>query len=165
MDDLISRQAAIDVIDAILPVEPMKNEYTQGITCGAALAIEYVKQLPSAQPELGKNTMPEQPKMDRLWVKTGETCTDVISRQAAIEKFEPWLKVDGYSEGELNMLKAVLYELRFLPSAQPEQDILSWLLAYHTKSFDLHGRYMPHEVIGWLVHDFANAYMAERREE
>ena len=46
---------------------------------------------------------------------------DTISRQAAIEKFEPWLKVDGYSEGELNMLKAVLYELRFLPSAQPEQ--------------------------------------------
>ena len=55
--------------------------------------------------------------------------------------------------------------LKSLPSAQPEQDILSWLLAYHAKSFDLHGRYMPHEVIGWLVHDFANAYMAERREE
>ena len=47
--------------------------------------------------------------------------SDLISRQAAIEKFEPWLKVDGYSEGELNMLKAVLYELRFLPSAKPEQ--------------------------------------------
>ena len=48
MSDTISRQAAIDAIDAILPVEPMKNEYTQGITCGAALAIEYVKQLPPA---------------------------------------------------------------------------------------------------------------------
>ena len=46
---------------------------------------------------------------------------DTISRQAAIDKFEPWLKVQGYSEGELNMLKAVLYELRFLPSAQPER--------------------------------------------
>ena len=45
---------------------------------------------------------------------------DLISRQAAIDKFEPWLKVSGYSEGELNMLKAVLYELRFLPSIQPE---------------------------------------------
>lgn len=45
---------------------------------------------------------------------------DLISRQAAIDKFEPWLKVRGYSEGELNMLKAVLYELRFLPSVQPE---------------------------------------------
>lgn len=46
--------------------------------------------------------------------------SDLIDRQVAIEKFEPWLKVNGYSEGELNMLRAVLYELRFLPSAQPE---------------------------------------------
>ena len=44
--------------------------------------------------------------------------SDVIDRQAAIDKFEPWLKVNGYSEGELNMLKAVLYELKILPSAQ-----------------------------------------------
>lgn len=43
--------------------------------------------------------------------------TDLIDRQVAIDKFEPWLKVRGYSEGELNMLKAVLYEIRFLPSA------------------------------------------------
>ena len=55
--------------------------------------------------------------------------------------------------------------LENLPSTQPEQDILGWLLAYHTKSFDLNGRYMAHEVIGWLVHDFANVYMTERREE
>lgn len=45
---------------------------------------------------------------------------DLISRQAAIAKFEPWLKVEGYSEGELNMLKAVLYELTVMPSAEPE---------------------------------------------
>lgn len=45
---------------------------------------------------------------------------DSIGRQAAIDKFEPWLKVKGYSEGELNMLKAVLYELRLLPPAQSE---------------------------------------------
>lgn len=51
MDDLISRQAAIDVIDAVFPVDPMKSEYAQGIACGAALAKTYVEQLPSAQPE------------------------------------------------------------------------------------------------------------------
>ena len=49
--DTISRKAAIDVIDKIFPVDPMRNDYTQGITCGAALATEYIKQLPSAQPE------------------------------------------------------------------------------------------------------------------
>lgn len=43
----------------------------------------------------------------------------LIYEEDAIAKFEPWLKVEGYSEGELNMLKAVLYELRFLPTAQP----------------------------------------------
>lgn len=53
--------------------------------------------------------------------------SDLISRHAAIEMFEPWLKVDGYSEGELNMLKAVLYELRFLPSAQPERKKGKWV--------------------------------------
>lgn len=51
MDGLISRQAAIEVIDAVFPVDPMKSEYAQGIACGAALAKTYVEQLPSAQPE------------------------------------------------------------------------------------------------------------------
>ena len=52
MDELISRQAAIDVIDAVFQVDPMKSEYAQGIACGAALAKTYVEQLPSAQPEI-----------------------------------------------------------------------------------------------------------------
>lgn len=51
MSDLINRQAAIDVIDKILPAEPMRNDYTEGITCGAALAAEFIKQLPSELPE------------------------------------------------------------------------------------------------------------------
>lgn len=50
--DTISRQAAIEVIDAVFPVDPMKSEYAQGIACGAALAKTYVEQLPSAQPEI-----------------------------------------------------------------------------------------------------------------
>lgn len=52
-----------------------------------------------------------------------------------------------------------------ISSAQPEQDVLAWLLAYHTKSFELHGRYFPHEVISWLVNDFSKEFIAERREE
>jgi hypothetical protein len=51
MDDMISRQAAIEVIDAAFPVDPMKSEYAQGLACGVALAKTYVEQLPSAQPE------------------------------------------------------------------------------------------------------------------
>lgn len=48
---------------------------------------------------------------------------DPIERQAIINELESWLKVEGYSEGELNIIKAVLYELQSLPSAQPERDI------------------------------------------
>ena len=46
--------------------------------------------------------------------------TDLIDRQKIKAKFEPWLKVTDYSEGELNMLKAVLYEITIMPSAQPD---------------------------------------------
>jgi len=50
-EDTISRQMAIDVLCKIFPADPVRNDYTKGITCGAALATEYIKQLPSAQPE------------------------------------------------------------------------------------------------------------------
>jgi len=45
---------------------------------------------------------------------------DLVSRQALLDKFEPWLKVKDYNDGELNMLKAILYEIRFMRQAQPE---------------------------------------------
>ena len=51
---------------------------------------------------------------------------DLISRQAAIDRLEPLLRVKGYSEGELNMLKVVLYELKTLPPAQPECKKAKW---------------------------------------
>ena len=54
MNDLISRQAALEVIGAVFPVDPMKSEYAQGIACGAALAKTYVEQLPPAEPKRGK---------------------------------------------------------------------------------------------------------------
>ena len=41
----------------------------------------------------------------------------LIDQQKAIDKFKPWLKVKGYSEGELNMLRAVIYELEHMPPA------------------------------------------------
>ena len=45
---------------------------------------------------------------------------DLIDRQALLDKFEPWLKVKDYNDGELNMLKAILYEIRIMPTAQPK---------------------------------------------
>ena len=92
MSDTIDRQAAIEAIEKIFPVDPMKNEYTQGVTCGAALAKEYIKQLPSAQPDVPDTNV-----------------GDMISRQAAIDALE-W-KWAG---------KAAFDAIKNLPSAQPE---------------------------------------------
>ena len=70
--DLISRKAAIEVIDAVFPVDPMKTEYAQGIACGAALAKTYVEQLPSSQPEIirckeCKHWMPYDWMFSEVW--------------------------------------------------------------------------------------------------
>jgi hypothetical protein len=49
--DLIERQAAIKTLEKGLPSEPLKSKYTEGITVGFGLAITWIEQLPSAQPE------------------------------------------------------------------------------------------------------------------
>lgn len=53
-----------------------------------------------------------------------------------------------------------------LPSADVvnKTDLLGWLLAYHTKSFELKGRYPSHEVISWLVNDLS-MYLFEDGEQ
>ena len=102
MTDAISRQAAIDALRTCYDTETITmdngDEY---INYGDAVG--EIEQLPSA---LGTNL--------------AEVGTDLISRQALLDKFEPWLKVKDYNDGELNMLKAILYEIRFMRSAQPE---------------------------------------------
>lgn len=42
-----------------------------------------------------------------------------------------------------------------------KEDLLGWLLAYHTTSFELKGRYMPHEVISWLINDLSKNFLNE----
>ena len=60
-------------------------------------------------------------KTVKLSTNLAEVGTDCISRQALLDKFEPWLKVKDYNDGELNMLKAILYEIRFMRSAEPKR--------------------------------------------
>lgn len=92
--------------------------------------------------------------------------SDCISRQAAIDALDKHLQTTDVPVSYPGIISALTEWLNEVPSAQPDyQEVLGWLLAYHTKSFDLRGRYMANEVIGWLVHDFASAYMAERQEK
>lgn len=100
MSDLIDREQAKDAIDKYLVG---RNLVTDGTFMARLINEIVIDRLPSA---LGTNL--------------AEDGTDCISRQALLDKFEPWLKVKDYNDGELNMLKAVLYEIRFMRSAQPE---------------------------------------------
>ena len=86
---------------------------------------------------------------------------DVIYRQAAIDELD---KNHILGQGLLNdILDHIADAISALPSAQPDyQEALGWLLAYHKMSFDLHGRYLPHEVISWLINDFTKEFIAER---
>ena len=98
MSDLIERQAAIEVIDAVFPTDPMQSVYAQGIALGAALAKTYVEQLPSARPE----------------VRTDMSSADnLISRQAAIELIE---RMKPYHQDADDIAEMIAN----MPSAQPE---------------------------------------------
>jgi len=62
--------------------------------------------------------------------------------------------------------KIAVEAVKKMPSADVvnKTDLLGWLLAYHTKSFELKGRYPSHEVISWLVNDLS-MYLFEDGEQ
>lgn len=149
--DLISRQAVI--------AEFRSCELTPDGGVDANYAIDFLEQLPSAQPELEQNTPPEHGGSDKLGVKMGETCTDTISRQAAIDEIR-----------KCRFVVDAIEKIRALPSAQPgfvrcieckwyEGDIMAnpWGVCCHPSWVDGNS---GHEVAerGWC-------YRAERREE
>lgn len=81
-----------------------------------------------------------------------------VYKQAAIDAME--CISDSLCEGQ------AINALCELPSADVvnKTDLLGWLLAYHTKSFELKGRYPSHEVISWLVNDLS-MYLFEDGEQ
>ena len=104
---------------------------------------------------------------------------DYISKQAAINaclglttyktRRELVERVDSSiadENGWLGGIAECMDEIDDLPSADVvnKTDLLGWLLAYHTKSFELKGRYFPHEVIAWLVNDLS-MYLFEDGEQ
>ena len=66
--------------------------------------------------------------------------SDLIDREAAISKIEPWLYSEGRGESELNMLRAVIAELKSLPAAprwvrceEPPKEDGWYMLCYLSK--------------------------------
>ena len=82
------------------------------------MAIEALKE----QPERSQNTSSKQPALETFGAKTGETCEDVISRQAAIDNLKRHLNEtdvpDSYP-GIFNAIEEWLSDWE-VPPAQPE---------------------------------------------
>ena len=131
-DDIISRQAALERLQHSKPemgADGSKERYRRLQWIADCNAIEEV---PSAQPELGENSPSEQPKTNELVVKTGATCTDAISRQAAIDailavtgnssvrELYEHVQEHGLSEMWSGGVSAAIDVIIAVPSAQPE---------------------------------------------
>jgi len=52
MDDLISRQAAIDHFKSITVATSIGNKYNEGFVDGLNFAVEHLKTMPSVQPDI-----------------------------------------------------------------------------------------------------------------
>ena len=119
--DLISRQAAIEVIDAVFPVDPMKSEYAQGIACGAALAKTYIEQLPSAQPE------PQ-------WIPCSERLPEEkdagILKRLGINKRSDYVIATVDVKGERKTVTACTYDGKWgwnMKHVFPDYKIIAWM--------------------------------------
>ena len=107
MDDLISRQSAIEALkQQAETMSEWSNRYAEQRK-GVLTAVNIVEDLPPAQ--LGTNL--------------AEVGTDTISRQELQDKFEQWQKTEDYSNDEWNLLVDVLSVIKSMPPAQPERII------------------------------------------
>ena len=100
MDDLISRQAAIEAVNAHYDDEYF-NFYT---------VMDILKQLPSAQPETHEER-----------TETHGVCLDAIDRQAAIDALQDRYKLYSWDDGGAQKAEIgrIIREIYDMSSAQP----------------------------------------------
>ena len=154
-------------------IEHLKNikifSYQDGYTAEAREALEMA--INALKREAWKEEHPVSPLLQKLATtaqdekrtqeRTETHACDCIDRQVAIDALNRIGSLDTYADREY--AESIFEEI---PSAQPDyQEVLDWLLAYHTTSFYLHGRYLPHEVISWLINDFTKEFIAERKTD
>ena len=121
MDDLISRQAAMDALNEYFArIGKLKRRgLTKGEKAISLDTVGIIKTLPSAQ-------------ADSKELSFTHKALDTISRQAAIDAtwFEP-----SYTD-PLNVLTEVRDKLKVLPSAQPERPTGTWILVDNQRRED-----------------------------
>ena len=77
MDDLISRQAAIDEFDGVKVDEKICNEYDIGFNDGIDFAVSKLSVLPSAQPETAKRIVGKSKDGMTLWYQC-DMCNEPV---------------------------------------------------------------------------------------
>ena len=125
-NDLISRQQAIDVIGKIFPADPMRNDYTQGITCGAALATEYIKQLPSAQPEKHTEERIETHACDLIDRREAIDAILAVTGNSSVRELYEHVQEHELSDMWSGGVNAAIDIIIAVPSAQPERKKGQW---------------------------------------
>ncbi len=93
---------------------------------------------------------------------------DYISRKTVMDEFAEYVRRSNNSDfAHTPTWNNAVETVENLPSADVvnKTALLGWLLAYHTKSFELKGRYLPHEVIGWLVSDLSKNLLEEGEQD
>ena len=112
MDDLISRQQAIDHWRLIIDATNTDSRYNMGFVDGLEFCISHLSTMPSAQPEISCSEIPNN--------------SDAISRQAAIDAFNTnidELVVAGKENADAveRYLNRVIDEIKQLPPIQPAE--------------------------------------------
>ena len=125
MDDLISRQAAIDAL---------AEWHDVAIT-------NRLNNLPPAQPSVSKmeivgDTISRQAAIDATWSEPSYTdplnvLTEVRDRLKALPSAQPEPLSDAYTKA-----------------------VWTWLLEYQIKAAELKGRYTAYEVLSWVANDW-----------
>ena len=106
MDDLISRQAALDAFGLSEKTRKWGGDHSGYDPMMLYEIQDVLEGLPSITP------LP---------------CEDAISRQAAIGIIQNWLNFEGYSWGEKNVMKCTISELMDLPSVTPSPKMGRWI--------------------------------------
>lgn len=124
MDDTISRQQTIAALRALSDEDGYINVPHEVVT-------DVVRGLPPVRAEHGQTTQSEQGESDKLGVKTGETCEDCISRQAAIDAMANTLwhyPNECYRNlNEYEFAKGLAeLGLKSVPPAQPERQEIGY---------------------------------------
>ena len=134
MDDLISRQAAIDSVRAgVLSTATLYGRTEEGETARKEIE-RTIKALPSVNPQASKEDIHRE--REQAYMKgyedaskryRTEPCDDAISRQEVLEGLARIAKAKAKSDVQKSLMGRVLFFTEHLPPVTPQQKSGEWI--------------------------------------